>query len=228
MHPRLYMQSFQYATFNSQSGCIAFVTRHASGRYFHFTLSKEQFLALDDAIALIEISVSLSDCYGHYPLGQNTWLHYSDSEVRLYKYTRDSDRINFHFLNFREYKRYTHSRLKSFIRMKCEKDGRVSRSCRYEDLSTTTHQRPLSSTLRQTHRPGATKRHCWRKRRATSRKAINAKLPPDEETRSVLSERHSANSRRSGSISSESSLCTNFSAPSSIRLVSSNDSVESE
>ena len=218
------MQTFQYATFDSKTASVIFKTRHASGRHFHFTLTKEQFLALDDAIALIE----RSHYYGHYPLGQNIWLHYTTSDASLYKQTCNSNRISFHFLNFREYKRYTHSRLQSFIHLTGKQNGRTRRIRYHGSASTARNQRPSSVAVQQTCKTGATERHYRRKRSITSRKTDDVKLSLDNETRSVFSERHRSDSRCSDSISSGSSSCTHLSAPSPIRLLSSNDTMESE
>ena len=221
MYPRLYMESFQYAAFDSKTERVIFKTRHASGRHFHFTLSKEQFLAFDDAIAVIE----RSHCYGDYPLGQNTWLNYNESGVSLYKNVRDSGRIKFYFSNFREYKRYTHSRLKSFVPLTRKESGRLRH---YGNTYAASHKRPSSITMRQSDKSRATKRKCRRGRCITSRKTKDAELSSNEETCSVLSEWDYSNSRCSDSISSESSDLTNITTPSSIRLLSSNDTVESE
>ena len=108
MHPRLYMQTVQFVTYKANLDIITFETRHASGRRCHFILTKNQFLALYDAIALTQKSKR----YGHYPLGENMWMHYNAYNVRLYKETSDRGGIKFDFESFEEYKTHTHARLR--------------------------------------------------------------------------------------------------------------------
>ena len=99
MQPRLYMQSFQYASYNHGSERVTFETRHVCGRRFYFPLTKNQFLALNDAILLID----KENAYGHYPLGQNTWMHYNAFDASLYR-EMNNGRVHFIFASFDEYK----------------------------------------------------------------------------------------------------------------------------
>ena len=102
MQPRLYIQTFQYAIFNADSREVVFETRHVSGSHYHFILTIDQFIALDEVIRLIKVN----DRHHHYPLGQDMWFDYSGKDSALYKNTQNSGRINYVFENFEEYKSY--------------------------------------------------------------------------------------------------------------------------
>ena len=222
MHPRLYMQTVQFVSYKRSSDSITFETRRASGRRYHFVMTRNQFLAFDDVIHLTEKSNS----YGHYPLGQAMWMYYNAYVVKLYKETPNCGRIKFQFERFSEYKRYTHARLRSLIRFRG--DGARRRRQRGES-SVASYQRPLSVTMQSSNQPSTSKRNCWIKREASPRSANNANLPHDDEACSVLSERHYTNPRRrSDSISSNTSTFTNISSVTSVRLDASDEAMESE
>ena len=223
MQPRLYMQTIQFATYKQHGESITFETRHVSGRRYHFVLTKNQFLALDYVIALIQCD----DTYGHYPLGQNMWLDYNPNCVRLYKQRSNGDRLKFHFVCFEEYKRHVHSRLRSLLLLNRNEAGRRRR--KYGESSTASNQRPLSIAMQPTHQPSTTKRRCWGERKAALWATDNVNMSHDDKACSILSERNSTNSRRrSDSFSSKSSLCSDFSSIDSIRLNSQDGTMESE
>ena len=214
MQPRLYMQSFQYATYNRVSGRMTFETRHACGRRFYFSLTKNQFLALNDAIILI----NEENAYGHYPLGQNTWMHYNASDASLYRDLNNDDnsRVHFIFASFDEYMNYTHRRLLSLVRLKDNKTvaaaiaaraRRNGRGRRRNGTSvTTSYKRPLSVAVQPSNRSPASKRPCREKREAVSRATDNADVSYTNEESAIFPEWHYSNTRRrSDSISSLSS-----------------------
>ena len=64
MHPRMYMQTVQFVTFDRYTKSFTFETRHISRRRYHFIITKSQFLALDDVIMLIDEGLK----HGYYPL----------------------------------------------------------------------------------------------------------------------------------------------------------------
>ena len=163
MHPRMYMQTVQFVTFDRYTKSFTFETRHVSGRRYHFIITKSQFLALDDVIMLIEDD----NRHGYYPLDQNMWLCYKANNVALYKETAKCGRTKFIFEHFEEYKRYTHSRLRSLLRP----NSQVARRKRRHDgeASVTNHQRSLSDTMQPTHQSSKSKRRCWNEREATQR-----------------------------------------------------------
>ena len=223
MHPRMYMQTVQFVTYDRYTKTFTFETRHASGRHYHFIITKSQFLALDDVIMLIDAGLR----HGYYPLDQNMWLCYKASNVALYKETTECERIKFTFEHFEDYKRYTHSRLRSLLRL----NSKVARRKRKHDGedSIANHQRPLSITMQPTHQSSTSKRRCWNERETAPRSTDNVKLPPDDKTRSILSERHDTTPRRRiESIISSATMDTNLSSPATIRLDSSDESLESE
>ena len=223
MHPRMYMQTIQFVTYNQYTERFTFETRHVSGRRHHFVLSKNQFLALDDVIAFIQKSKR----YGHYPLGQNMWINYNADDVRLYKETHECKHINFNFECFEDYKRHTHARLHSFIRPNCEVTRR--RRKRHGEDSVMHYQRPLPVTLQSSHQPSTSKQRCRNEREVISRSTDNVIMSHDDEARSLLSKRKHTNPwRRSDSISSTTSTCAHLSSPPSVRLDSSDDEMESE
>ena len=201
MQPRLYMQSFQFASYNHASERVTFETRHACGRRFYFPLTKNQFLALNDAILLID----RENAYGHYPLGQNTWMHYNAFDASLYK-EMNNRRVHFIFASFDEYKSYTHRRLLSLVRVKdnatvartkarAKRNGRGRSSGSSESVSTN-HKRPLSVAVQSSDRSPASKRTCREKREAVSRATDNADVSYNDEESAIFSEWHYSNTRR--------------------------------
>ena len=223
MQPRLYMQSVQFASYRQHTDSITFETRLASGRREHFILTKNQFLALDDALILIRESNS----YGHYPLGQNVWMHYNAFDASLYKETANGARINFIFVCFEEYKRHTHNRLRSLILLNCDGARRNRRRC--GEAQNARCQRPLSVTMRSSHQPSSSKRSYRTEWKTASRSTDNVKLSHDDKTRSVLSKwDRTSPRRRSDSISSQSSTYSNLSSATSVRLELSDGELESE
>ena len=223
MPPRMYMQTIQFVTYDFYSKSLTFETRHVSGRRYHFIITKSQFLALDDIIMLIEEGLR----YGYYPLDQNMWLSYKANNVSIYKETLECGRIKFTFEHFEDYKRYTHSRLRSLLRL----NRQVARRKRMHDggASVTNHQRSLSVAMQPSHQSSTSKRRCWNEREAAPRSTDNVKLPPDDKTRSILSERHGTTPRRrTDSIISSATMDTNLSSPATLRLDSSDESLESE
>ena len=236
MHPRLYMQSFQYATYNSNSGKVTFDTRHIRGRRFHFDLTKNQMFALDDAISLID----QGEAWGHFPLGYNTWLHYGRSGVSLYKES-ENRRIYFHFSSFKEYKTATHRRLLSLIRLKDQtvvtgrarrsNNGRHQRGRGEAQIKSTSNKRPLSSEFQSSHRSSSPKRNRGGEWKAASRATNNAIMSHDVEESSVFSKWNGSNiGRRTDSISSLSSASKSVLSPEEVCLESGNtlDIMESE
>ena len=213
MQPRLYMQSFQYASYNHGSERVTFETRHACGRRFYFPLTKNQFLALNDAILLID----KENAYGHYPLGQNTWMHYNAFDASLYR-EMNNGRVHFIFASFDEYKNCTHRRLLSLVRVKdnatvartkvrAKRNGRGrGRSSSSSESVSTNHKRPLSVAVQSSNRSPASKRPCREKREAVSRATDNADVSYNDEESAIFPEWHYSNTRRrSDSISSLSS-----------------------
>ena len=212
MQPRLYMQSFQYASYNRGSEQVTFETRHACGRRFYFPLTKNQFLALNDAILLIDSE----NAYGHYPLGQNTWMHYNAFDASLYR-EMNNGRVHFIFASFDEYKSYTHRRLLSLVRVKnnetavaaasvartrtrtkarAKRNGRGRRRNSNSESVITNHKRPLSVAVQSSDRSPASKRTCREKREAVSRATDNADVSYNDEESAIFSEWHYSNTRR--------------------------------
>ena len=227
MQPRLYMQSFQYASYNHDSERVTFETRHACGRRFYFPLTKNQFLALNDAILLID----KENAYGHYPLGQNTWMHYNAFDASLYR-EMDNRRVHFIFASFDEYKTYTHRRLLSLVRVKdnatvaaasvarTRTKARAKRNGRgrgeggsSSESVSTRYKRPLSVAVQSSDRSPASKRACREKREAVSRATDNADVSYNDEESAIFPEWHYSNTRRRrDSISSLSSTKENTAA----------------
>lgn len=224
MHPRLYIQTLQYAIFNANSREVVFETRHVSGSRYHFILTIEQFLALDEVINLIK-----DNCrHHHYPLGQDMWFDYSGKDSALYKNIRSSGRINYIFENFEEYESYVHKRLYSLVRSTLS--GRVTRR-RNASPSIKTHKRPLSSIVRALHQSPTPKRHSQQSRETPPRPSFHAELSHEGKAHSLFPEWNDTNyRRRSDSPSPSSPRYTNIPSPVSVRLDSptSVSSLESE
>ena len=235
MYPRLYMQSFQYAMYNRTNQRITFETRYACGRRCEFTLSRNQFLALNDAIFLID----KENAYGHYPLGQRMWLHYNLFDASLYRETKNDGRIYFIFASFAEYKRFTHRRLLSLVRLKEEKtvvtnarrslhnERNRGRGGRKSEVVSSINKRPLSNAMSETNRSPAAKRTCREERDAASRTTDDADLSYNDEASAIFPEWHHSNTRRWGdSISSLSSLSKTFSTTDSVQLFQPSNSTD--
>lgn len=227
MHPRLYMQTFQYAIFNSDSREVVFETRHVSGGHYYFNLAIDQFLALDEVINLIKVNSH----HHHYPLGQDMWLEYSGKESVLYKNIREgSGRINFIFENFEEYKSYTHKRLYSLVYSTLSRRP-TRRRRHYARSSIKTHKRPLSSSIWSLHRSPTSERHSGWSRETPPRSSFHAELSREDETHSLLPKWDDTNSRRRSDSSSPSSpLYPDIPSPATVRLDSPSptSSLESE
>ena len=197
MHPRLYMQSFQYASYNVAQETIKFETRRVYGRRFHFILTKNQFLGLDDAILLIDKDNS----YGHFPLGQNAWFYYNTFNASLYRETEKFGRVYFPFASFEEYKSFTHPRLLSLIRLKDEEATRVRRRSVGRERGrgrgkSTNNKRPSSIVLRAGNRSPAPKRARGDERKTTPRSTDDAFLSHTDEESAIFSKWNCASSRR--------------------------------
>jgi hypothetical protein len=211
------MQTLQFASYDQNTETIWFETRHIGGCYYAFALTKNQFLRLDNVIALLQENHN----YRRYPLGENMWFDYNLHHIKLYEERDNRNRVTFSFESFEEYKRYTHPRLHSLI---CQsRHGR-----RRQQESLTTHQRSLPVTMQSRHRHLSPKGTCRRKRKAISRAANNVKLSRYDETGSVLSEWEYTNPRQSDAASIASSANTHLSPPVSVRLESSDVTMESE
>ena len=232
MHPRLYMQSFQFAMFNPTSGIVTFETRLACGRRYGFHLTINQFLALNDVLILIERQ---RNAYGHFPLGQGIWMHYNFSDASLYKESKHFQRrVNFVFASFEEYKRYTHKRLLSFVRKEeREADRLAARSNgRGKDKDNTRgDKRPLSVVVQPRHRSPPSKRSCWEEREAVRRTTDDGDMSNFDEESTILPEWDDSIARWwCKSFPSVSSSSKSLSTPENVQLslASSLDPMESE
>ena len=221
MRPRLYMQNIQYATYNSNRHMITFETRYISGRRLHFNLTNNQFMALDEVITLIEKHQQ----YGHYPLGQHVWIHYTSNSVKLYHDEDKANRYCFFFETFEKYKAVTHSRLLSLVRLNRWSNGRGERAChnsRRHGEKSSHHKRSLPSTVRFPSQSSAVEQHCRRTRSPLSRSSDNAYMSDAEETCSIFSQRNDSSSRRRlDSSSSTASDGENLHSPKTMQLFSS-------
>jgi hypothetical protein len=190
MHPRLYMQSFQYVIYDSNRERIIFETRHVNGARSSFFLSKEQFFALDDAIAFIDEDNSFA--YNNFPLGQNTWLYYDNDGANIYKNMENYNRIYFDFVSFYTYKRYTHSRLLSLIRLNNDslvdvELSKVGNARRKLKVKSTCNKRTFPNEVQRAHRNTASKRNCREIREASPRSTDDVNMSSHEEEGAVLS-----------------------------------------
>ena len=228
MHPRLYMHSLQYATYNAAQETIKFETRRACGRRFHFILTKNQFLGLNDALLLID----KDNAYGDFPLGQCAWFYYNGFKATLYRETENFSRVHYPFIWFEEYKSFTHPRLLSLIRLKDGEAARVRRRSvwrgRAEDKPAN-HKRPSSIVLRAGNRSPAAKRARGREGKTTPRSTDDALLPHTSEESAIFPKWNCASSRRKcDSISSIPSSSKSLSSPDTVLLDSPGSSFSME
>ena len=227
--------------FNSDTSEVIFATRHASGHRYKFILTKNQFLSLHDAVALIQRNNS----YGHFPLGQSIWFHYNTWDASLYKDPIGKERVYFTFASFDEYLTYTHRRLLSLVRLnevvptkparRRRRGGRQQMRRRQrkvgDDSISSNNKRSLSIALRADDQSPASKRFRGRKRKATSRSADDVDMSHNGEESAVFSEWHCSNSRREcDSISSMSYTSQDLPSPQPVQFKSptSSDGLESQ
>ena len=207
MLPRLYLHSVQYVFYDRHNEEVTFESRMACGRRFAFLLSRNQFLNLNDAISQIKNF----NYYGHFPLGQNTWLHYNAFDSSLYKESNDDRRLYFTFISFSEYINHTHPRLLSLVRQKDEsvttrRRGSRTDGRRQSAIKSTAHKRPLSTASGSSHQSSKAKRACGEEWTATSRATNDVVMSNIEEANTILSKRDRSSARwRSDSSSSDSS-----------------------
>ena len=126
----LFVMSINFLLHNTQrvsvdksKSIITFETECLNGSIYYFHLSHDQFLALDDAIALI----LRGSRKGHYPLGQKLWLHYFYRGAVMYDNTKYGQQY-FKFENFQVYKSFIHRRIMSFIRLTRNENVAASRA----------------------------------------------------------------------------------------------------
>ena len=237
MQPRFYTHSVQYVTYHSQSSRVKFETRYVSGRHFNFILSKDQFFSMNDAIYLIERDQG----YGHFPLGQGVWLHYNCFDASLYKQTDmgNDKRLYFKFACFDEYRKFTHQRLLTLIRLN-DNEAAAAAAASYRqrrkrrggeegEVNSTSHKRPLSIVLRSPNRSSASRRSGRGEREATSRTSDNANMSHNGEDGAIFSEWHCSNSRRrSDSIATLSPSSKDLLSPEDVQLNSGNSTISME
>lgn len=239
MYPRLYMQSFQFATYDRKREKVTFESRLSCGKRRVFPLTKNQFFGLNDAILLMETKDN--DC-GYYPLGDNVWMHYHYSDVCLYKNMKDTGgRIYFNFASFWEYKMHTHRRLLSLVRLEgsdaaaetsswrrkryIKRGGRGGRCERQANIAS--YKRPLSIVVQSSNQSPSLKRHRGEMRTTLSRATDNAVMSHPNKESAILPERYSANTRRWGdSFSSVSSTSKSLSTPETVQLFSPSDTID--
>ena len=193
MYPRLYLHSLQSATVNRKKTEITFETRHANGCHYYFSLTRNQFLALDDVLFLIDSP----DCiHGHFPLDTNLWFHYGANEATLYVTSSDK-RPYFTFESFAQYKRFTHHRILSLLRLKEEAKASITRrenDSRGRRVSFSNHKRPISSVVQSVNRSTTTKRNHG-ERKTLPRATDNADMSHSGEEGIVFPKRNNSNSR---------------------------------
>ena len=228
MHPRLYMQSFQYATYNVAQQTIKFETRRACGRRFYFILTKNQFLGLDDAIVLIDKDNS----YGDFPLGKGAWFYYNGFNATLYRETEKFGRVRFPFTSFEEYKSFTHPRLLSLIRLKDEEATRAQRRSVGRGRArgkSTNHKRPSSIVLRAENRSPPPKRARGGEGKTAPSSTDDVFVSHIDKESAVFSKWNCASSRRKcDSISSIPSSSKSISPPETVLLDSPDSSFSME
>ena len=179
-----------------------------------FVLTINQFLSLNDAILLIQRDNS----YGHFPLGENVWIHYNAFDASLYKDPVGGERVHFVFACFEEYVKYTHRRVLSLVRlnaitsatsMRSRRRGRGGRSilrgrrrlreCREVDStlsSSSSNKRSSPASVRSSNRSPTPKRACEGKRQALPRSSDDAIVPLGQHPGPIFPEWHHSNNRR--------------------------------
>lgn len=218
MYPRLYMHTLQHVSYHAKTKQVIFETRLVTGRRFHFVLTKDQFYSFNDAILLID----KLKFHGHFPLGNNTWFNYNAFNVSLYKETNDQKRVEFIFVSYEEYKRVTHKRLLSLIRLKekdVERKKNEERDGHKRKIDFTSYQRSLSIVQQSTDRSPSPKRPRGEEWEAASGPTDDAILSCGKEENTIFSEwKSSTPRRRNDSISSNSTLSKNLPSPSTVQL----------
>ena len=117
-----HLQNTQKVKIDKTTRVIIFQTRTVSGCVYYFPLTFNQFLAFDDAIAIVKsVNYKIS---GSYPLGENLWFYYDSHIPTLYD-NNHRHRPYFRFQHFHLYLTRLHHKILSFLRK--EVNGRVKR-----------------------------------------------------------------------------------------------------
>ena len=213
------LHNTQRVSVDKSKSIITFETECLNNAIYYFHLSYDQFLALDDAIALI--------CKGcrnaYYPLGQKLWLHHFYVGAVIYDNMKHGQSY-FKFEYFEVYKSHIHRRLMSFIRatrnenvtahragdemrqgeLRWSPSGRLQwkrrgrRRCGETDESESElpdSKRPLSAAVQSSHQSARTEKSdslC----ETSSRSTDNAVVSRPGEASSVLSQGDNSNSCR--------------------------------
>ena len=187
---------------------ITLSTQTINGHMHYFHLTRNQFLALDDALTLIDAKCGYTD----FPLGQNIWFHYNYHKAVIYD-AMQYGQSYFKFMNFQLYKRRSHRRVMSFLRSRSRRTVTPTRGVKRRRITReddddfdgegqcANRQRPLSVAVRPTTEPstveGATARG------STVHGAANdAVVSPDGKARAVFPKRNDSSVGRQHDIKS--------------------------
>ena len=226
----------QSATVNKDGSIVTFETRHVNGRHYYFDLTRNQFFALDDSIAIMARRTELECAFEYvpptptdFPLGDNMWFYCDDRTAKIYT-TNHNKRPYFTFQSLAQYKTFTHRRILSLLRLKDNvKDGSTS-TTGASRRHTAGDKRPLSTIVQSNNQSGTAKRS-HQSGEAISRATNDALVSNSKQKSAVLPERDDTTSRRrSDSFSSLSSVSEDLLYPEEERCFSymATDSMESE
>ena len=205
-----HLQNTQKVKIDKTTSVITFQTRTVSGCVYYFPLTLHQFLAFDDAIAVIKsVKYKIS---GSYPLGQNLWFYYDSHTSTLYN--NNNHCPYFRFQHFHLYLTRLHHKILSFLRK--EANGRVNRKRVFannndNECEIQNNKRSLPSVVQPT--PGfetiTNIGGKWKTVPCSPNDVIDSDT---EQTDTILSKRKCANSRRRDDSSSATShTCEDFS-----------------
>ena len=187
------MHAVQYASANARKSYILFETRTPSGQSFFFELSRNQFIAFNDVIILIEEGGASN---GDYPLGNGFWFHYKyyNEGVIYDAHASDKHPYYFKFTNLKQYLKGAHRQLLSFLSDEGEENGGRSRR-RKRYLPSEARKRSLSNKAESAHKFGEYE-ETTSKWKTPSRSTINADVSYEGEDGAVLSKWNDTNSGR--------------------------------
>ena len=183
---------------NENKSLITLLTQSINGHTYYFHLTREQYLAFDDTLTLINDNQHITD----FPLGQNIWFHHDYQKSIIYDPTQYGQSY-FRFINFQLYRRRIHWRVMSFLRSrskpKVTSQRGVKRARRtsasdddyYSEGPSANHQRPLSIAVRPAPKPQTTE-DSTSKRAASYGATYNAVMSNDGKTSDVFSQRYNS------------------------------------
>lgn len=207
---------------NTSRKTVTFETHYVNALTHYFTMTRDQFLAFDDALCMID----RGNMQGDFPLGYNMWFtyccNYNHYEIELQKDGRLF--FKFDYDSFIDYKRVIHQKLLSFFRLSDEgsrRNGRRARRsyrCHEERIKSTIGECSLPDEYQSSYQSTEAGISC--ERQAISGTTNYAVVSNKDEASAILSEwGNSINGRKDNSASTEGVVFDSLQSPERIQLI---------